>query len=104
MKHINVWNIGRVAFFASCAFAGYTTAGHAEETKTVTRTVTVHTLSDNPKLLEAVTAICGDTKIKLSDKARKACDDKAFPPLTKALMFRSSGVGGEFNTLYRQRG
>lgn len=103
IKYLNVWNIGRVAFLVACAYAGYASAASAEEVKTVTRTVTVHTLSDNPKLAEAVTAICGDKSVKLSDKARKACDDKAFPLLTKALTFRNSGVGAEFNALYRQR-
>jgi hypothetical protein len=100
---LNIWNIGRIAFFAACAFAGYTTAGYAEEQKTITRTVTVYTLSDNPELAKKVEAICGDASVKLSIKARKACDDKAFPPLTKAKEFRASGIGGEFNALARQR-
>jgi hypothetical protein len=100
---LNVWNIGRVAFLASCMFAGWTAAGYAEETKTVTRTVTVYTLTDNPTLAAKVTAICEDKAVVLSTKARKACDDKAFPPLTKAKEFRASGVGGEFNALARQR-
>lgn len=99
----NIFNIGATAFLAACAFAGYTAAGYAAETKTVQRTVTVYTLSDAPKLKEQVTAICGDKTIKLSDKARKACDDNAFPPLTKALTFRNSGIGGELNALIRQR-
>lgn len=92
-----------VSFLTFCAVAGYTFPGHAAETKTVTRTVTVNMLSDNPKLAELVAGICGDKAVKLSDKARKACDDKAFPPLTKALTFRNSGVGAEFNALVRQR-
>lgn len=103
MRYLNVWNVGRVAFFVACAFAGYTTAGYAEETKTVQRTVTVYMLSDNPDLEKKVTAICGDTTIKLSPKARKACDDKAFPPLSKSKEFRNSGIGAEFNTLARNR-
>lgn len=93
---------GAVAIAAVCSLV--VTAGNvnAAETKTVQRTVTVYTLTDAPKLAEQVAAICADKSVKLSDKARKACDDKAFPPLTKALMFRSSGIGGEFNTLIRQ--
>lgn len=79
------------------------TAAISAETKTVTRTVTVNMLSDNPKLEATVKAIC-EGKFTLSDKARKACDDKAFPPLTKALTFRNSGVGAEFNALARQVG
>lgn len=85
------------------AFAGGSQLATAAETKTTQRTVTVYTLADAPKLAEQVAAICADKSVKLSDKARKACDDKAFPPLTKALAFRSSGIGGEFNTLIRQR-
>jgi len=97
---------GAAFFLSSMAFAGYVMAGHAanaSETKQVTRTVTVYTLADSPKLSETVMAICADKSVRLSDKARKACDDKAFPPLTKALTFRNSGIGGEFNSLVRQR-
>lgn len=94
-------HIGATAFLAACMFAGYTAAGHAEETKTVTRTVTIYTLSDNPTLKAKVEAICADKAITLSPKARKACDDKAFPLLSKAKDFRNSGIGAEFNTLAR---
>lgn len=103
MNDRTIFRIGAVAFLAACAFAGFTTAGYAEETKQVTRTVTVYMLSDNPDLEKKVTAICGDTALKLSTKARKACDDKAFPPLAKTKEFRNSGVGAEFNTLARNR-
>jgi len=99
----NIWNIGVFAFVSACAFAGYTAAGYAEEQKTVTRTVTVYTLADNPALKEKVAAICADKAVKLTDKARKACDTDTFPPLTKAKEFRASGIGGEFNALARQR-
>lgn len=92
-----------VSFLAICGAAGWSSGASAEEQKTVTRTVTVHTLSDNTKLAAQVEEIC-EGKYKLSDKARKACDDKAFPPLTKALTFRNSGVGAEFNALARQAG
>lgn len=106
MKSVNNRAIVR-AFGAlvmgAVAFASGTQLATAAETKTVQRTVTVYMLSDAPKLAEQVTAICADKSVKLSDKARRACDDKAFPPLTKSLMFRSSGIGGEFNTLIRQR-
>lgn len=90
--------------FGVMAIAGMASMNaHAEETKTVSRTVTVYTLSDNPDLQKQVTAICEDKAVKLSDKARKACDDKAFPPLTKAKTFRNSGIGAEFNALARNR-
>lgn len=92
-----------VSFITACGFAGYVSAGHAEEVKTVSRTVTVYMLSDNPALEAKVKAICDDKAVVLSTKARKACDDKAFPPLTKAKEFRASGIGGEFNALARQR-
>lgn len=90
-------------FLIGCALAGYGTAANAAETKTVTRIVTVNMLSDNPKLEAQVKEVC-EGKFNLSPKARKACDDKAFPPLTKALTFRNSGVGAEFNSLVRQVG
>lgn len=102
-NEMKMFHIGAIAFLSACAFAGYATAGHAEEQKTLTRTVTVYTLSDNPELAKKVEAICGDKSVVLSVKARKACDDKAFPPLTKAKEFRASGIGGEFNALARQR-
>lgn len=98
----NVRALGAVAGVALATVLSLGTA-IAGEIKTVSRTVTVYTLTDNPKLAEQVAAICADKTVKLSDKARKACDDKAFPPLTKALQFRSSGIGGEFNTLVRNR-
>ena len=103
MKDRTFFRIGAAAFLAACAFAGYTAGAHAEETKTVSRTVTVYMLSDNPELEKKVTAICGDASIKLTPKARKACDDKAFPPLAKTKDFRNSGIGAEFNTLARNR-
>jgi hypothetical protein len=94
---------GAVAIIVS-AVAGYSTAGYAVETKTVQRTVTVYSLDDAPALKTAVTAICADKALKLSDKARAACDSKQFPAITKALQFRNSGIGAEFNALARQRG
>jgi hypothetical protein len=98
------FNAFAIAFLAACATAGWLTgAAFAEETKTVTITRTVYMLSDNPELEKKVTAICADTSIKLSPKARKACDDKAFPPLSKSKEFRNSGIGAEFNTLARNR-
>lgn len=108
MSHYAILNMRVRAFSAVsvlvfCGVAGYSAAGYAAETKTVTRTVTVNMLSDNPKLETTVKAICADSATKLSDKARKACDDNAFPPLTKALTFRNSGTGAEFNTLARQK-
>jgi hypothetical protein len=75
----------------------------AAETKEVTRTVTIYSLSDNPKFAEQVKAICDDKAIKLSDKARTACVTGNFPNLTKSLRFRNAGIGAEFNTLAAQR-
>ena len=86
-----------------CAVAGYTFPGYASEVKEVTRSVTVYSLPDNPKLADTLAVICGDASIKLSIKARAACESHNFPPLTKALSFRNSGIGAEFNTLARQR-
>lgn len=92
-----------ICALAFCAVAGYTFPGYAGETKEVTRTVTINNLPDNPKLADTVAAICGDAAVKLSAKARTACDSHTFPPLTKALAFRNSGIGAEFNALARQR-
>jgi hypothetical protein len=103
VSSIRIRTLSAVSVLAFCAVAGYTCPSFAAETKTVTRTVTVNMLSDNPKLEAQVKTIC-EGKFTLSDKARKACDDKAFPPLTKALTFRNSGVGAEFNALARQAG
>jgi hypothetical protein len=98
------FQIFAAAFLLSCATAGWLTgAAYAEETKTVQRTVTVYSLSDNPELEKKVTAICGDTAVKLTSKARAACDTKTFPPLAKNKDFRNSGIGAEFNTLARNR-
>lgn len=99
----NVRALGVLAIAGAMLAGAAINPGYAAETKTVQRTVTVYMLSDNPDLAKKVEAICSDKAVKLSDKARKACDDKAFPPLTKSLMFRSSGIGGEFNTLVRNR-
>lgn len=76
----------------------------ASETKEVTKTVTIYSLSDNPKLAASVKAICDDKGVKLSDKARTMCVTGNWPNLTKALKFRNAGVGAEFNTLAAQRG
>lgn len=78
-------------------------SAQAMETKTISREVTVYSLSDNPELQAKVTAICADKSVKLSQKARKACDDSAFPVLTKAKEFRNAGIGAEFNTLARNK-
>lgn len=75
----------------------------AAETKEVTKTVTIYSLSDNPKLEAAVKAICDDKSVKLSDKARTLCVTGNWPNLTKGLKFRNAGVGAEFNTLAAQR-
>jgi hypothetical protein len=90
------------ALLSTVAIMGIHAAG-AAETKVVQRTVTVYSMADAPKLEEQVKAVCADTKVKLSDKARAACDANSFPPLTKNLTFRNSGIGAEFNTLVRQR-
>lgn len=101
----SIRNRGNVRAFGVVAVAALLMSGiaHGEETKTVQRTVTVYSLSDNSELAAKVEAICSDKAVKLSDKARKACDDKAFPNLTKAKTFRNAGVGAEFNTLARNR-
>lgn len=88
---------------AASFFAVSTVTAFAEETKTVTRTITVYTVDDVPELKAKLVAICGDKAVKLSDKARNACETKAYPPLTKAKTFRNSGVGAEFATLVRNR-
>jgi hypothetical protein len=98
--------------FACAAFVAISTfavgasvpSAQSAEVKQVTRSVTVYTLADAPKLAEVVKSICADKSVVLSQKARKACDDNAFPNLSKALAFRNSGIGAEFNTLARQRG
>lgn len=100
---LNIRSVAALVFIASMAAAGYVSAGHASETKEVTRTVTVYGLDDAPKFKEQVQAVCGDKALKLSDKARKACDTAQFPTLTKALRFRNAGVGAEFNALAAQR-
>lgn len=101
---LNVRSILALAFFAGMATAGYVSAGHAAETKEVTRTVTVYNLKDDaPALYAKVKAICDDKAVKLSDKAQAACKSETFPSLTKALRFRNAGIGAEFNTLAAQR-
>lgn len=75
----------------------------AAETKEITKTVTIYSLSDNPKFEASVKAICGDKAVKLSDKAKTMCVVGNWPNLTKALKFRNAGVGAEFNTLAAQR-
>lgn len=92
-----------VANILAAGFIGFISNVKAAETKEVTRTVTVYSLSDNPKFAETVKAICDDKAIKLSDKARTMCVTGNFPNLTKALRFRNAGVGAEFNTLAAQR-
>lgn len=89
-------------FILTCAVAG-DRAARAEETRSVTRTITVYSLSDAPEFEKAVKAVCADTSIKLSDKAKTICASGAFPTLTKAKRFRNAGVGAELNTLASQR-
>lgn len=93
-----------IAAVAFSAIAGYSAAGYAAETKEVTRTVTVYSLeADAPDFYAKVKAVCADTKVVLSDKAKTACKANEFPKLTKALRFRNAGIGAEFNTLAAQR-
>lgn len=90
--------------FVVSAVMGYQNGASASETKEVTRAVTVYNLKDdNAKLYETVKAICADKNVKLSDKARVACETDTWPKLTKALRFRNAGIGAEFNTLAAQR-
>lgn len=89
-----------VAFALSALAFG---AAIAAETKEVTRTVTIYSLDDAPDFKAKVEAICKDTQIKLSDKAKSACANSTFPKLTKSLRFRNAGIGAEFNTLAMQR-
>lgn len=97
-------SVTALAFFASMALAGYVSAGHAAETKEVTRKVTVYSLKeDAPAFYATVKAICDDKGVKLSDKAKLACLKDEFPSITKALKFRNAGIGAEFNTLAAQR-
>lgn len=94
----------KTAIIVSAAVFSFASIVNAAETKEVTRTVTVYSLKeDAPKFYEQVKAICSDKAVKLSDKARKACDTEEFPKLTKALRFRNAGIGAEFNTLANQR-
>jgi hypothetical protein len=88
---------------AAFTFAVLSGVAFAEETKTVQRTVTVYSLKDAPELEKKVTAICTDANVKLSDKARAACESHNFPKMTKNKVFRNAGVGAEFNTLANQR-
>lgn len=92
-----------VALFALSVAVAFAPKAFAAETKEVTKTVTIYSLSDNPKFETAVKAICNDKTVKLSDKARTVCVTGEFPKLTKALRFRNAGVGAEFNTLAAQR-
>jgi hypothetical protein len=92
-----------IAFALSFSAVSFIGAVHASETKEVTKTVTIYSIDDNAALKAKVDAICSDTAVKLSAKAKAACDTHTFPKLTKALAFRNAGIGAEFNTLANQR-
>lgn len=85
------------------AAASFTTAANAAETKEITRSVTVYSLSDNPEFEKKVMAVCEDKNAHLSPKARTACDTKTFPAITKtSKQFRNAGFGAELNALASQ--
>jgi hypothetical protein len=88
-------NIIIAALAASFAFAPI--AAHAE--KQVTRTV--KEISDFPELEKKAKEVCG-SKSALSDKLKAACAAGTFPSVTKAGLFRNTGIGAELNTLMRQ--
>jgi hypothetical protein len=103
MKNVMIFRACGALALISLATSLVIAPALASEVKVVQRSVTIYTLSDNPKLKEQVTQICLDKSITLSPKARTACDTNAFPLLSKSLQFRNSGIGAEFNTLARQR-
>ncbi len=74
-------------------------AAQAKIEKQVTRTV--WEVSDFPDLEKKAEAICSG-KAALSDKLKTACASKAWPSVTKAGLFRNTGIGAELNTLMRQ--
>lgn len=88
---------------AASFFAVSTATAFAAETKQVTRTVTIYSMDDFPAFRDKVKAVCGDTAVKMTDKAKNVCASQTFPKLTKGGTFRNAGVGGELNTLANQR-
>ena len=69
----------------------------------VTRTITIHEMSDFPALKEAANKVCAGTH-KLSDNAKATCDGrKPWPRVTKGGAFYNNGTGAEFNVLIRQQ-
>ena len=81
------------------ALAMLTGSAFAKSEVQVTRTI--YDLSDFPQLSEKANAVCA-SKSALSDKLKKACESKTFPSVTKAGLFRNTGIGAELNTLMRQ--
>lgn len=93
----------RSIILAVAVLALSASVSNASETKTVERQVTIYTLDDAPTFKAKLDAVCSDKSIKLSAKARTACDTSTFPKVTKALQFRNAGIGAEFNALAAQR-
>lgn len=73
---------------------------HAKKETQVTRTV--WELSDFPELEKKALAVC-EGKLTRSPRLQKACDEKAFPRVTKAGAFYNTGYGAELNALIRQQ-
>jgi hypothetical protein len=84
---------------ASVALAVLSGAAFGKSEVQVTRTI--WELSDFPALAEKAKAVC-EGKGTLSDKLKVACKDGNFPKVTKAGLFRNTGIGAELNTLMRQ--
>lgn len=82
---------------ALASFAFLPVAAHAE--KQVTRTV--KEISDFPELAKKAEEVCSGKAAK-SDKLVAACASKTWPSVTKAGLFRNTGIGAELNTLMRQ--
>jgi hypothetical protein len=87
-----------VASLLSAAFIG--TVANAKQEIDVKRTI--WELSDFPKLAEQAKAVCA-SKAVLSDKLKKACAVEQFPSVTKAGLFRNTGIGAELNAMIRQQ-
>lgn len=101
--HIVAISCAAVAFvvLSTAAFAAEGGGAASGDTKPAGRVT--YTLADAPDLQKQVTAVCLDANVKLTDKARKACESHDFPKLTSKKNFRAQGIGGEFATLIRQK-
>jgi len=99
MRAINVALLTAVALVSASGIAS------AKQEKQVTRII--WEISDFPGLEKAALAVCSSasekgSRVVLSDKAKDVCASKHWPSITKAGLFRNTGVGAELNTLMRQ--